>query len=511
MKRIQIFDTTLRDGEQSPGVALNHSQKLEIAYQLERLGVDVIEAGFPIASAGDLEGVARIAREVRTPTIAALARAHKTDIEAAAKALEQAAKPRIHTFIATSPIHMVKKLQLEPDAVIERAIKAVEMARGFVGEVEFSAEDATRSEPEFLARIFQAAYDAGARILNVPDTVGYTTPEEYSQLIRYLVAALPADAVLSTHCHDDLGMAVSNSLAAVQAGALQVECTINGIGERAGNASLEEVVMAFHTRRDFYQAESGIFTREIYRASRLVSRLSGMPVQPNKAIVGDNAFAHESGIHQDGVLKARETYEIMNAELVGREAAVLIMGKHSGRAAFRKALSDLGYTTLSEEKIQELFGRFKDLADRKGQIHAEDLRALVEARTDVPQTFTLTAFQITSGIGITPMAFVRLNTPDGAKEATAHGVGPVEAAFNAINALTGISPTLESYRIQAVTGGGDALGEVSIKASYGETKLHATTVATDVVESSARAWIRIINQIVAGLGNARQVEPSSTP
>ncbi|MBZ9716105.1 2-isopropylmalate synthase [Deinococcus multiflagellatus] len=503
--RIRIFDTTLRDGEQSPGVALNHAQKLEIAHQLARMGVDVIEAGFPIASPGDLEGVSRIAREVRGPVIAGLARANRADIEAAAKAVEAAEKARIHTFIATSPIHMAKKLNLEPDAVVERAVQAVQYARTFVDDVEFSAEDATRSDPEFLIRIFQAAVEAGATTINIPDTVGYTTPDEIRTLFARIRAALPGHIILSAHCHDDLGLAVANSIAAAEGGARQIECTVNGIGERAGNASLEELVMAFHTRRDHYGLETGIRTRELYRASRLVSRLSGMPVQPNKAVVGDNAFAHESGIHQDGVLKARETYEIMNAELVGREAAVLVMGKHSGRAAFRKALTDLGYADLPDDKVQHLFARFKDLADRKGQIYADDLRALVEARSDIPQTFTLEGFQITSGMNMTPVAFVRLQTPDGPVDATAHGDGPVEAAIQAINRITQITPELETYRIQAVTGGGDALGEVSIGARYGETSLHGTGVATDVVEASARAWLRVINQVVAGMGKTRSI------
>ncbi|ADV67159.1 2-isopropylmalate synthase [Deinococcus maricopensis] len=502
--RIRIFDTTLRDGEQSPGVALNHAQKLEIAHQLARLGVDVIEAGFPIASPGDLEGVSRIAREVRGPIIAGLARANRADIEAAARAVEDAERPRIHTFIATSPIHMAKKLNMTPEQVVERAVEAVTFARSFVDDVEFSAEDATRSDPQFMARIFRAVVDAGATTINVPDTVGYTTPEEMRALFAFLRGELPAHVILSAHCHDDLGMAVANSVAAAEGGARQIECTINGIGERAGNASLEEIVMAFHTRRDVYAFETGIRTRELYRSSRLVSRLSGMPVQPNKAIVGDNAFAHESGIHQDGVIKARETYEIMNAELVGREAAVLVMGKHSGRAAFRKALGDLGYT-ISDERVKDLFARFKDLADRKGQIYADDLRALVEARADVPEAFALEKFQITSGTDLQPLAFVRLTTPDGAREATASGDGAVEAIFHAINAVTGIAPELEIYRVQAVTKGTESLGEVSVNTRFGEMSVHGTGVATDVVEASARAWLRVINQIVAGAGKSRSV------
>ncbi len=502
--RIRIFDTTLRDGEQSPGVALNHQQKLEIAHQLARLGVDIIEAGFPIASPGDLEGVQRIAREVRGPVIAGLARAGQADIEAAARGVEGADRPRIHTFIATSPIHMAKKLNMEPDAVIERAVAAVKLARSFVDDVEFSAEDATRSEWPFLVRIFQEVVAAGATTINIPDTVGYTTPAEMRALFAHIRGELPAHVILSAHCHDDLGLAVANSVAAAEGGARQIECTLNGIGERAGNAALEEIVMAFHTRQDVYPYTTGIVTRELYRSSRMVSRLSGMPVQPNKAVVGDNAFAHESGIHQDGVLKARETYEIMNAELVGREAAVLVMGKHSGRAAFRKAIADLGYE-IEEERIKGLFAGFKDLADRKGQIYSDDLRALVEARTDIPQTFMLERFQVTSGSEMQPLAYIRITTPGGVREATASGDGSVEAIFHAINVATGIAPSLEIYRVQAVTKGAEALGEVSITARHGEATLHGTGVATDVVEASARAWLRIVNQVVAGQGKSRQV------
>ncbi|GHG07545.1 2-isopropylmalate synthase [Deinococcus piscis] len=508
---VRIFDTTLRDGEQSPGVALNHAQKVEIGQQLARLGVDIIEAGFPIASPGDLEGVQRIAREVRGPVIAALARAGRADIEAAARGVEAAQRPRIHTFIATSPIHMEKKLKLTPDQVVERAVQAVEYARTFVDDVEFSAEDATRSDAEFMIRIFRAAAQAGATTINVPDTVGYTTPEEIRALFARLRAELPGHIILSAHCHDDLGMAVANSIAAAEGGARQIECTVNGIGERAGNASLEEIVMAFHTRADVYGFQTGIQTRELYRASRLVSRLSGMPVQPNKAVVGDNAFAHESGIHQDGVLKARETYEIMNAELVGREAAVMVMGKHSGRAAFRDALEKLGYSDFSDEKVQGLFGRFKDLADRKGQLYAEDLRALVESRTDVPQTYSLEAFQVTSGMNVEPVAFVRLHTPGGSRSATAHGDGPVEATFQAISDITGVQPELEKYRIQSVTQGDDALGEVSLTVRHGEQYHSGVGVATDIVEASARAWLRVINMIEAGMGKEKVSAQGGTP
>ncbi len=505
---IRILDTTLRDGEQSPGVALNHVQKLEIAHQLVRLGVDIIEAGFPIASPGDLEGVSRIAREVRGPVIAALARAGQADIEAAARGVEHADKPRIHIFIATSPIHMQKKLNLEPDAVIERAVQAVTLARTFVDDVEFTAEDATRSDWEFLSRIFNEVAKVGATTLNVPDTVGYTTPYEMRELFAFLKGRLPEHVIFSSHCHDDLGLAVANSIAAVQGGARQIECTVNGIGERAGNASLEELVMAFHTRQDVYAYSTGIQTRELYRSSRLVSRLSGIPVQPNKAIVGDNAFAHESGIHQDGVIKARETYEIMNAELVGREAAVLVMGKHSGRAAFRKSLSDLGYD-LNDDQIKELFIRFKDLADRKGQLYADDLRALVDAHSDTPSLFSLISYQIAMGSGMQPMAFVRLNTPDGQKEAINTGDGSVEAIFHALNSASGITPQLETYRVQAVTRGSEALGEVNVTARYGETVAMGSGVSPDVVEASAQAWLAVINQITAGLGKSREVSQTT--
>lgn len=441
---VRIFDTTLRDGEQSPGVALNHAQKVEIGQQLSQLGVDIIEAGFPVASPGDLASVQRIAREVQGPVIAALARAARADIEAAARGIEAAARPRIHTFIATSPIHMEKKLKLPPEAVIERAVEAVRLARSFVDDVEFSAEDATRSDVDFMIRIFRAVAEAGATTINVPDTVGYTTPAEIRDLFACLRRELPEGVILSAHCHDDLGLAVANSIAAAQGGARQIECTVNGIGERAGNASVEEIVMAFHTRADVYGLRTGIQTRELYRSSRLVSRLTGMPVQPNKAIVGDNAFAHESGIHQDGVLKARETYEIMNAELVGREAAVMVLGKHSGRAAFRDALGKIGYGDLPAERVERLFEQFKDLADRKGQIHAEDLRALAEGGAEVPPTFTLQGLTFASGLGVEPTATVCLEGPQGRAEATASGDGPVDAAFQAIGQLTGYALQLQN-------------------------------------------------------------------
>ena len=506
MRRIKIFDTTLRDGEQSPGVALSPDEKLAIAKQLARLSVDVIEAGFPIASPGDFAAVKRIAEEVEGPTIAALARTAKADIERAAEAIEPAAKRRIHTFIATSPVHMEKKLRMTPDEVVEKAVWAVKLAREFTDDVEFSAEDAGRSDPDFLVRIFGEAIAAGATTINIPDTVGYQVPWRFAELVGYIIANTPgAEGVdWSVHTHDDLGMAVVNSLAAVRAGATQVECTINGIGERAGNASLEEVVMALYTRRDFFEAETGVNTRELYRTSQLVSRLTGMVVPPNKAIVGRNAFAHESGIHQDGVLKARETYEIMNAEIVGREAAVMVLGKHSGRHAFKKALAELGYE-ISDEELKPLFARFKEIADRKKQVTTEDLIALVEdERTRAPEMFKLLDMQVHSGLALTPVATVKVKTPDDEVTEAATGDGPVDAVYKAISRAVGLSPTLERYRIEATTGGTEALGEVMVRLRQGTVVVTGRGIAPDIVESSARAYLDALNKLVSGVG-AREV------
>ncbi len=508
MRRIKIFDTTLRDGEQSPGVALSPDEKLAIAKQLARLGVDVIEAGFPIASPGDFDAVRRIAEEVKGPTIAALARTAKPDIERAAEAIAPAEKRRIHTFIATSPVHMEKKLRMTPDEVVEKAVWAVKFAREFTDDVEFSAEDAGRSDPDFLIRIFGEAIAAGATTINIPDTVGYQVPWKFAELVGYIIENTPgADGVdWSVHTHDDLGMAVVNSLAAVRAGATQVECTINGIGERAGNASLEEVVMALYTRRDFFEAETGVNTRELYRTSQLVSRLTGMVVPPNKAIVGRNAFAHESGIHQDGVLKARETYEIMNAEIVGREAAVMVLGKHSGRHAFKKALAELGYK-VDDEELKRLFARFKEIADRKKQVTSEDLVALVEdERTRAPEMFKLLDMQVHSGLALTPVATVKVKTPDDEITEAATGDGPVDAVYKAISRAVGLSPTLERYRIEATTGGTEALGEVMVRLRQGTVVVTGRGIAPDIVESSARAYLDALNKLVSGVGAREAIE-----
>lgn len=510
MAYIKIFDTTLRDGEQSPGVALNTKEKQEIARQLARLGVDIIEAGFPIASQGDFEAVRAIAQatdqESDRVVVAGLARANKADIERAAKAVERAKNPRVHTFIATSPIHMEKKLRLEPDAVVERAVEAVTLAKSFVDDVEFSAEDAGRSDWDFLVRIFTEAVKAGATTINIPDTVGYMMPWEYGEMIRYIIERVPGDGVdFSTHCHDDLGCAVINSLSGVRNGATQVECTVNGIGERAGNASLEEIVMALNTRKDFWEHETGIDTREIYRASRLVSSLTGMVVPPNKAVVGDNAFAHESGIHQDGVIKALETYEIMNAETVGRKAGELVMGKHSGRNAFRQRLTELGYTDLESEQLNALFKQFKDLADLKQSVTNEDLRALVDAETTrVAETYRLEHVQFQSGTGgMTPSALIRLNTPEGIMEETALGDGPVDASFKALKKLTPIPFTLESYDLRAIGSGTDALGEVSIRANSEGQIVHGRAISTDVVHASVLAYVDVLNKLAAGVGRVK--------
>jgi 2-isopropylmalate synthase len=519
MARIKIFDTTLRDGEQSPGVALDTREKREIARQLARLGVDVIEAGFPVASQGDFRSVQAIAEaaaeENPQVVIAGLARAHRGDVERAAAAVERAAVPRIHTFIATSPIHMEKKLQLEPDQVIERAVEAVTLAASFVGDVEFSAEDAGRSDPAFLARIFAAVIEAGATTINVPDTVGYMTPWEYGALIEGLFEAVPAlrSVDVSTHCHDDLGLAVANSLAGVRAGATQVECTVNGIGERAGNASLEEIVMALETRKDVWGHETGIVTRELYRSSRMVSMMTGMVVPPNKAVVGDNAFAHESGIHQDGVIKAVETYEIMSAETVGRDAGVLVMGKHSGRRAFRKTLEDLGYEELPKERIDTLFAQFKDLCDRKSAVTSDDIRALVDAETvRVPETYKLRSVQFQSGTGMTPVATVRLETDTGVHEEAATGDGPVDAIYHAIERITQVPLRLESYEIRSVGHGKDALGEVTVRVRSEDRSVHARGLSTDVVEASAKAYVEVLNKLAAGVGRTRGApEPGVTP
>jgi 2-isopropylmalate synthase len=501
---VRIFDTTLRDGEQSPGISLNLKEKVEIAEQLARLGVDVIEAGFPVSSDGEWAAVRAIASTVRGPVITALARTDADDIDRALDAISTAAKPRIHTFIATSEIHMTAKLRMTPDEVVDAAAGAVARAKASVPEVEFSCEDATRSDVEFLARVFTAAAAAGATTLNLPDTVGYALPEEFGALLSYLIDEVPGDVVWSVHTHDDLGLAVANALAGVEAGARQVEVAVNGIGERAGNCSLEEIVMALRTRTAARGIDSLIESKEIARTSRLVSMLTGYPVPPNKAIVGANAFAHEAGIHQHGVMVDRTTYEIIDPIDVGLEGSRLVLGKHSGRHAFFKALEELGFN-LTREESERAFTRFKSLADRKIRITDVDLEAIVVDELGAEdEAFELISIQVAGGTHLSPTATVRLKHGDEVVDESAIGDGMIDAACGAIQRATGLEARLESFQVSSVTGGIDALGDVTIVLAVGdgepETPLRRATgrgVSTDVVEASARAYLSAINRLVA--------------
>ncbi|HWQ61553.1 MAG TPA: 2-isopropylmalate synthase [Negativicutes bacterium] len=502
-KIIRIFDTTLRDGEQTPGVTLNAAEKLEIAQALAKLKVDIIEAGFPIASPGDFAAVSEIAAKVRGPVIAGLARTDRSDIDAAVRALKKAERARIHTFIATSDLHLQYKLKMSREAVLAAAEDAVRYARKFVDDVEFSAEDASRSDRDYLCQVFTAAIAAGAGTINIPDTVGYTTPDEFGALIRYIREHVPniGQAVISVHCHNDLGMAVANSLAAIQNGAGQVECTVNGLGERAGNASLEEIAMALHTRSEYYHAATGLNTSHIYRASRLVSVLSGVVVQPNKAVVGDNAFAHESGIHQHGVLNNPLTYEIMRPESIGLNQNALILGKLSGRHAFEDRLKSLGYE-LDAKRIGELFVKFKDLADRKKMVFDRDIEALVtEKASAMPEWYRLVYHHVVSGNRTTATATVRIETDRGFNEQAACGDGPVDAAFKAIEKAVGFPVCLKDYQIKAVTAGEDALGEATVWLEQDGKVVSGRGLSTDIIEASARACMSAINKLIATCGH----------
>ena len=498
--RLIIFDTTLRDGEQSPGASMTRDEKVRIAKSLERMKVDVIEAGFPIASTGDFEAVQAVARAIKDSTVCGLSRAVDRDIDRAGEALKDAVSARIHTFIATSPIHMKMKLRMEPDQVLEQAVKAVTRARKYTDNVEFSPEDAGRSELDFLCRVLEAVIDAGATTVNIPDTVGYNLPHQFGELIHNLIERVPNSdkAVFSVHCHNDLGLAVANSLSAVLNGARQVECTINGLGERAGNASLEEVVMAVRTRKDVFTCDTGLNTTEIMSASRLVSGVTGFAVQPNKAIVGANAFAHESGIHQDGVLKSRETYEIMRAQDVGWSANRIVLGKHSGRNAFRTHLDALGISFESEEALNEAFARFKDLADKKHEIYDEDLQALVtEASLDaVDEQFKLVSLRVCSETGETPNADLTLNINGEERQASAAGGGPVDAAFKAIEAIVNSGTELQLYSVNNITSGTDAQGEVTVRLEKGGHIVNGQGSDTDIVIASARAYVNALNKII---------------
>ena len=504
--RLMIFDTTLRDGEQSPGASMTRDEKIRIARQLEKLRVDVIEAGFPAASNGDFEAVKAVAGIIKDSIVCGLARANDNDIRRAGEALADANAGRIHTFIATSPIHMQMKLRMAPEQVIEQAVKAVKLARSYRDDVEFSPEDAGRSEPDFLCRILEAVIDAGATTINVPDTVGYTMPEQFGGLIRTLRERIPnADKVVwSVHCHNDLGLAVANSLAAVTNGARQVECTINGLGERAGNAALEEIVMAVRTRRDFFACDTRIDTTQIVPASKLVSAITGFPVQPNKAIVGANAFAHESGIHQDGVLKSRETYEIMRAEDVGWSHNKLVLGKLSGRNAFRQRLKELGIEMESEEAVNAAFARFKDLADRKSEIFDEDLQMLVseEAAGQVGEHYKLVSMKTQSETGEKPTATVVIGEGSDERHADATGSGSVDAVFRAIESIAGSGADLQLFSVNAITGGTDAQGEVTVRLKKEGRIVNGAGADTDIVVASAKAYISALNKLHSKLERA---------
>ncbi len=496
-----IFDTTLRDGEQSPGASMTRDEKLRIARQLERMRVDVIEAGFPAASNGDFESVHAIAEAIKESTVCGLARANENDIRRAGEAIKPAPLGRVHTFIATSPIHMEKKLRMSPDQVVEQAIKAIGWAREYTDDVEFSAEDAGRSELDFLCRIFEEVIKAGATTINVPDTVGYNVPEQFSHTIRQLMERVPnSDKVIwSVHCHNDLGLAVANSLAAVMSGARQVECTINGLGERAGNAALEEIVMAVRTRRDVFQCDTRIDTTQIVPASKLVSGVTGFPVQPNKAIVGANAFSHESGIHQDGVLKHRETYEIMRAEDVGWGANKLVLGKHSGRNAFRTRLQEIGIMVESEDHLNHAFARFKELADKKHEIFDEDLHAMMSDEIVTPEQehFRLVSSRFHSETGETPEAEITLVAGGRETRVSAEGSGPVDAAFKAIESVAASGTELLLYSVNAITTGTDAQGEVTVRLAKDGKVVNGQGADTDIIVASAKAYINALNKLHA--------------
>jgi 2-isopropylmalate synthase len=500
MDTVRIFDTTLRDGEQSPGATLTLPEKLEIARHLEAMGVDIIEAGFPVSSEGDFESVRAIAAEITDSVVCGLARCHSKDIERAGEAVKNAAKPRIHLFLATSKIHREHKLRKGKEEILKLGVESIKRAREYTDNIEFSPEDASRTEMEFLEEMVMAAVEAGATTINLPDTVGYATPKAYGEIFSHLLAKFPQlkqrGIILSSHCHNDLGLAVANSLAAVEGGARQVECTINGIGERAGNAALEEIVMVLKTRADFYNIGTRIDATKIYPASRMVSTLTGLAVQRNKAIVGENAFAHESGIHQDGVLKYRETYEIMDPASIGLAKNSLVLGKHSGRHAFRDRVTQLGYT-LTDEQVESAFTKFKALADKKKEVFDEDLEALVDDQLELSAgLWELVQLQVVSGSTTIPTATVVLRDSNGdTVRDAADGDGPVDAIYSAIQRLTGIKVNLTDYRIRAVTRGKEAQGEVQIELDHNGRKIRGRGLSTDILEASARAYLAAINRL----------------
>lgn len=504
--KLIIFDTTLRDGEQSPGASMTRDEKLRIATALERMKVDIIEAGFPVASPGDFESVQAVAGAIKDSTVCGLARALDKDIDSAGAALKPAKSARIHTFLATSPIHMKAKLQMEPDEVVAQAIHAVKRARKYTDNVEFSPEDAGRSETDFLCRIIEAVIDAGATTINIPDTVGYNLPDRFGALIGELIERIPNSdkAVFSVHCHNDLGLAVGNSLSAVMHGARQVECTINGLGERAGNASLEEIVMAVKTRQDVFTCDTTLDTTQIMNCSRLVSSITGFPVQPNKAIVGANAFAHESGIHQDGVIKSRETYEIMRAEDVGWNANRMVMGKHSGRNAFKTRLAELGVNFEREEDLNAAFSRFKDLADKKHEIFDEDLQALVTETNlaNENEWVKLISLKVSSETGEKPTAKITMMIDGDEKISESEGSGPVDAAFKAIESVVNSGSDLLLYSVSNITSGTESQGEVAVRLQLEDRVVNGQGADTDIIAASAKAYLNALNTLKAA--NDRQ-------
>ena len=498
-ERLVIFDTTLRDGEQSPGASMTREEKVRIARILERMRVDVIEAGFPAASAGDFESVKSVAQSIDDSIVCGLARAVQGDIDRAAAAVQPARASRIHTFIATSPIHMKSKLRMKPEEVLNQAKWAVEYARRFTDDVEFSPEDAGRSDVDFLCRVVEAVISAGATTINIPDTVGYSMPSQFGETVRQIMERVPNSdkAIFSVHCHNDLGLAVANSLAAVLNGARQVECTINGLGERAGNAALEEIVMAVRTRQDVFPCDTALDTTQIVPASRVVSGITGFPVQPNKAIVGANAFAHESGIHQDGVIKKRETYEIMRAEDVGWSANRMVLGKHSGRNAFKTRLREIGIDLESEEELNSAFARFKDLADKKHDIFDEDLQALIteEAMKSEEERYRLVTLHVCSQTGETPEARVTLAVDGDELSAIAIGGGPVDASFKAIESIAASGAQLQLYSVSNITSGTDAQGEVTVRLEKGGRIVNGHGADTDIVIASAKSYLMALNKL----------------
>lgn len=496
-ERVFIFDTTLRDGEQSPGASMNTAEKMRLATQLEKLGVDVIEAGFPAASEGDFEAVAKIAGKLKKVEVAALARTSKKDIDRAWNAIRHAAKPRIHTFIATSDIHMDYKLNMTRDEVIKTAVETVKYARSLTDNVEFSAEDGSRSDRDFLCRVFDAAIEAGAKTINLPDTVGYAIPEEFGDLVKYVIAHTPnlKNAILSVHCHNDLGLATANTIAAISAGARQAEVTINGIGERAGNTSLEEIVMGLYTRSNYLPVSTNIKTEHIYPTSRLVSMITGIIVQPNKAIVGANAFAHEAGIHQDGMLKNPMTYEIMKPETIGLSKSKLVLGKHSGRHALHSHLKEMGYD-LSDEELQLIFSKFKELADKKKHVVDEDLEVLVtEGILRTSDVFCLEYLHVTCGTTVLPMASVKLTINGRSVQGADYGNGPIDAAFNSIAKLIGTESELLRFSVSALTGGTDAQGEVTVRLQENGLIALGRGADPDIITASAKAYINGLNRL----------------